>query len=147
LVTTNAGPAYLFHNQEGVNHSLRVKLRGTESNRDGIGAAVHMISDQDKQWQMVRSGSGYLSQSELILTFGLGMNPRADSLEIHWPSGHVDKLSNINGGQTVTVTEGKGVTSSRPYQATKRYDRKTAGNNKSASLLRRSIREQSLTSR
>jgi len=147
LVTTNGGAAYLFHNQEGVNHSLRVKLKGTESNRDAIGAVVHMTSGRDKQWQAVRSGSGYLSQSELILTFGLGMNPKADSLEIQWPSGHVEKLSNINGGQTITVTESIGITSSRPYLATKRYDRKTTSNNKSASLSRRPIPERSLTSR
>ena len=58
---------------------------------------------------MLRSGSSYLSQSELVLTFGLGAQTKADSVEIQWPSGQVDKLPNVNAGQTITVQEGKGV--------------------------------------
>ncbi len=117
LVTTNGGPAYLFHNEGGANHSLRLKLVGTKSNRDGIGAVVHVGSDnnKDKQWKMLRSGSSYLSQSELVLTFGLGGQTKADSVEIQWPSGQVDKLTNVNAGQTVTVQEGQGVVANRPY--------------------------------
>jgi enediyne biosynthesis protein E4 len=115
LLTTNAGPAYLFHNEGGTNHSLRIKLVGTKSNRDGIGAVVRVTSGSDKQWKMLRSGSSYLAQSELVLTFGLGAQTKADSVEIQWPSGQVDKLSNVNAGQTVTVQEGKGITSARPY--------------------------------
>jgi hypothetical protein len=115
LVTTNAGPAYLFHNESGSNHSLRVKLVGTKSNRDGIGAVVHLSSGGDKQSKMLRSGSSYLSQSELVLTFGLGAQTKADSVEIQWPSGQVEKLTNVNAGQTVTVEEGRGVVASRPY--------------------------------
>ncbi|MGA8212488.1 MAG: CRTAC1 family protein [Candidatus Sulfotelmatobacter sp.] len=115
LVTTNAGPAYLFHNEGGTNHSLRLKLVGTKSNRDGIGAVVQVTSASDKQSKMLRSGSSYLSQSELVLTFGLGAQTKADSVEVQWPSGQVDKLSNLNAGQTVTVEEGKGVVANRPY--------------------------------
>jgi enediyne biosynthesis protein E4 len=66
---------------------------------------------------MVRSGSSYLSQSELVATFGLGQKTKADSIEIQWPSGNTDKLSNINAGQTVTVQEGKGIISARAYGA------------------------------
>jgi hypothetical protein len=115
LLTTNAGPAYLFHNEAGSNHSLRIKPVGTKSNRDGIGAVVRVTSGSDKQWKMLRSGSSYLAQSELVLTFGLGRQSKADSVEIRWPSGQVDKLSNINAGQTVTVQEGKGIVRSRAY--------------------------------
>jgi hypothetical protein len=115
LITTNAGPAFLFHNEGGTNHSLRLKLIGTKSNRDGIGAVVHVTAGSDKQSKMLRSGSSYLSQSELVLTFGLGAQTKADSVEIQWPSGQVDKLSNLNAGQTVTVEEGKGVVANRPY--------------------------------
>jgi hypothetical protein len=56
-----------------------------------------------------------LSQSELVATFGLGQKTKADSIEIQWPSGQTDKLTNVNAGQTVTVQEGKGVVASRPY--------------------------------
>jgi hypothetical protein len=123
LLTTNAGPAYLFHNEGGSNHSLRLKLVGTKSNRDGIGAVVRVTSgnDKDKQWKMLRSGSSYLSQSELVLTFGLGQQAKADSVEIQWPSGQVDKLSNINAGQMVTVQEGKGIVGTRIYTTPARY--------------------------
>jgi hypothetical protein len=121
LLTTNAGPAYLFHNEGGTNHSLRIKLVGTKSNRDGIGAVVRVTSGADKQWKMLRSGSSYLSQSELILTFGLGAQTKADAIEIQWPSGQVDKVSNVNAGQMVTIQEGKGVTGNRTYSAAHPY--------------------------
>jgi hypothetical protein len=98
-----------------VNQSLRVKLVGTKSNRDGIGAVVRVNAGGEKQWQTMRSGSSYLSSSELVLTFGLGARARVDALEIQWPSGSVDKLSNISAGQTVTVEEGKGVVGTRAY--------------------------------
>ena len=115
LVTTNGGPAVLFHNEGGTNHSLRIKLVGTKSNRDGIGAVVRVTSGSEKQWQMLRSGSSYLSQSELVLTFGLGNATKADAVEIQWPSGQVDKLSSVAGDQTVTVEEGKGIVGNRAY--------------------------------
>jgi hypothetical protein len=115
LVTTNAGSPVLFHNEGGTNHSLRLKLVGNKSNRDGIGAVAQVTSGSDKQSKMLRSGSSYLSQSELVLTFGLGTQTKADTLEVQWPSGQVDKLSNVNAGQTVTVEEGKGVIGNRPY--------------------------------
>jgi hypothetical protein len=115
LLTTNGGRAWLFHNEGGTNHSLRIKLVGTKSNRDGIGATVRVTSNSDKQWQMLRSGSSYLSQSELVLTFGLGTAARADSIEVQWPRGQVDKASAIAGDQTVTVEEGKGIVASRAY--------------------------------
>jgi len=115
LVTTNGGRAWLFENEGGTNHSLRVKLEGTKSNRDGIGAIVRVQSGKDKQWQMLRSGSSYLSQSELVLTFGLGGQTRVDAIEVQWPSGQVDKLPGVATDQTVTVQEGKGVIKTLPY--------------------------------
>jgi len=115
LVTTNGGRPWLFHNEGQTNHSLRIKLVGTKSNRDGIGAVVRVASGGAKQWQMLRSGSSYLSASELVLTFGLGSSAKADAVEIQWPSGQLDKLSGVAGDQTVTVEEGKGVVGNRAY--------------------------------
>ncbi len=115
LVTTNGGRAYLFHNEGTTGHSLRIELQGTQSNRDGIGAVVRLTSGSDKQWKMLRSGSSYLSQSELVLTFGLGSSIQADTLEVQWPSGHVDKLSNVKAGETVAIQEGKGIIGSQPF--------------------------------
>jgi len=115
LLTTNAGRAYLFHSLNGTNKSLRIKLVGVKSNRDGIGASVRLISGKDSQTKVVHSGSSYLSQSELTLTFGLAGSSKADSIEIQWPSGQADKLSNVNAGQTITVEEGKGIIATREY--------------------------------
>ena len=91
MVTTNHGPAYLYRNDlANGNRSLRLRLRGTKSNRDGIGAIAHLTTD-GTQSRMVKSGSSYLSQSELTLTFGLGKLDRAQRLVIEWPSGRVDE--------------------------------------------------------
>jgi len=118
LLATNGGPAYLFRNeaQPGTaNRSLRLKLVGAKSNRDGIGAVARVTVAGDTQTQMLRSGSSYLSSSELVLTFGLAQHDKADAIELRWPSGQIDRLANVAAGQTVTVTEGKGQTSARPY--------------------------------
>ena len=119
LLSTNGGPAYLFANvasgDSAQQKSLRVKLVGTKSNRDGIGAVVKVSSGGEMQSQMLRSGSSYLSASELVLTFGLARKDKADAVEVRWPSGQVEKLTNVAAGQTVTVTEGEGVTGSRKY--------------------------------
>ena len=116
LLTTNGGRAWLFHNEGGTNHSLRVKLVGTKSNRDGIGAVVRVTSGSSKQWQMLRSGSSYLSQSELVLTFGLGAATKADGVEVEWPSGQLDKLLDLGADETVTIQEGKGVVEARRHE-------------------------------
>jgi len=119
LLSTNGGPVYLFENEASgtaaTSRSLRLKLVGTVSNRDGIGAVVKVTAGSDWQSQMLRSGSSYLSASELVLTYGLAQHDRADAVEIRWPSGRVETLSNVAAVQTITVTEGKGITSSRKY--------------------------------
>jgi hypothetical protein len=119
LLSANGGPAYLFENtatsEAALQKSLRVKLLGTKSNRDGIGAVVKVTAGGETQSEMLRSGSSYLSASELVLTFGLARREKAEAIEVRWPSGQVDKLSNIAAGQTVTVAEGKGVAASRKY--------------------------------
>jgi enediyne biosynthesis protein E4 len=118
LLSTNGGPTYLFQNEAkgtaAANRSLRVKLIGIKSNRDGIGTTVRLTAGGETQTQMLRSGSSYLSASELVLTFGLAHNDKADTIEIRWPSGQIDHLSNATAGQTIIVTEGKGITASRP---------------------------------
>ncbi|MGB2634290.1 MAG: CRTAC1 family protein [Candidatus Acidiferrum sp.] len=119
LVATNGGRAYLFENDaagEAAQHkSLRIKLVGTKSNRDGIGSVVKLTAAGETQTEMLRSGSSYLSASELVLTFGLARHDKADAVEIRWPSGQVDRLANVAAGETIIVTEGKGITGSRKY--------------------------------
>jgi hypothetical protein len=120
LLSTNGGPVYLFENDftgspGAANKSVRIKLIGTKSNRDGIGTVVKLSAGGEIQSEMLRSGSSYLSASELVLTFGLAKHEQANSIEIRWPSGQVEKLTNVAAGQTITVTEGKGITASRKY--------------------------------
>jgi hypothetical protein len=108
VVTTNNGPAHLFRNDGGNrNHWLHLRLVGTRSNRSAIGAKVTMEAAGGRQWQMVRSGSSYCSQSELALTFGLGRDTTARSIEIEWPSGTRQKLANIAADQYLTIQEPK----------------------------------------
>jgi hypothetical protein len=116
LISTNSGPAYLFRNEGGTNRSLRVKLVGTKSNRDGIGAVVKVTSGGSTESEVLKSGSSYLSSSELVLTFGLAQNAKATAVEIRWPSGREDRLQNISAGQTITIKEGQGIIAAKPYQ-------------------------------
>jgi hypothetical protein len=110
LISTNNGPAVLLRNDGGNrNHWLSVRLAGERSNRDGIGAVVRVESAGGKQWNMVRSGSSYCSQSDLALTFGLGADTAA-SLEVAWPSGAKQQFKNVAANQRVIVDESRGLT-------------------------------------
>jgi hypothetical protein len=114
LVATNGGPAVLFRNTGATNHSLRIKLAGTKSNRDGIGSDVRVTAGADFQTKTLHSGSSYLSSSELILTFGLGSHTQADQVEIRWPSGQLDQLKNVPADQIITVKEKEGIVAAKP---------------------------------
>ena len=110
LITENSGPAYLWRNDligdEKKANFVRVRLIGTDSNRDGLGSTVTVFSGEKTKMQRVRTGSSYLSQSEKTLTFGLGKSVIIDSLEINWTSGDIDKFYDINSNQTLQITEG-----------------------------------------
>ncbi len=118
VITTNSGPARLLRNDNGnQNDMLRIKTIGTRSNRDGIGAKIIVTSNKNiRQFGMVKSGSSYLSQSELPITFGLGKpeNGKNVRLDVRWPSGHKDSIVNVQPNQFVTVQEGKGIISAQP---------------------------------
>ena len=118
LITTNNGPARLLRNDNAnQNDLLRVRTVGTRSNRDGIGAKVVLKSSKGRtEFETVRTGSSYCSQSELPLTFGLGKPEEGTTLtlEITWPSGQKDRIADIKPNQSIVVQEGKGVVSSEP---------------------------------
>jgi hypothetical protein len=117
-LTTSNGPARLLRNDNAnQNDMLRVKTVGTRSNRDGIGAKLILTSSTGEHISaIVKSGSSYLSQSELPLTFGLGKPDPARrlKLEILWPSGHKDVIADIHPDQFITIEEGKGIISAQP---------------------------------
>jgi len=118
LLTTNNGTARLLRNDNGnKNDMLRIKTVGTRSNRDGIGAKVTLTTNKNvREFAMVKSGSSYLSQNELPLTFGLGKpeDGKTVKLDIRWPSGRRDSISNIKPNQFITIQEGKGILSAQP---------------------------------
>jgi hypothetical protein len=116
LITANNGPARLLRNDGGnQNNLLRIKTVGTKSNRDGIGAKVTVRLDGGvKLWNVVKTGSSYCSQSELPLTFGLGKADKVAKIEVVWPSGRRDTVSDIQANQAITLQEGKGIISAQP---------------------------------
>ncbi|HZR65382.1 MAG TPA: CRTAC1 family protein [Terriglobales bacterium] len=110
LMTTNNGPAYLFRNdQTSGNRSIRFRLIGTRSNRDAIGARVELFSGGVRQTRMVHSGSSYLSQSELPITFGVGKQDRVERIVVNWPSGRTEEFKQLASGKSYEITEGKGI--------------------------------------
>jgi hypothetical protein len=112
LMTTNNGPAYLYRNDQlAGNHSLRFTLVGTQSNRDAIGARVRIEYDGSSQSRLVKSGSSYLSQSELPVTFGLGKRDKIARVVIEWPNGRIEDYKDLAAGQTYRCTEAKGIVS------------------------------------
>jgi hypothetical protein len=111
LLTTNNGPAYLFRNDLiNGNRSIRFHLVGTKSNRDAIGAVVRIYHAGTTQSRMVKTGSSYLSQSELPLTFGLGKLGGIERAVIQWPSGKTEEYKNLAAGRTYECVESKGIT-------------------------------------
>src|SRR5207245_11309985 len=105
LLTNSHGPARLLRNDGGNRHNwISIRTRGVKSNRDGIGAVVRIESASGKQWNMVRSGSSYLSQSDLALTFGLGKDTSA-SVTVEWPSGIKQQVGTLKADQQIKITE------------------------------------------
>ena len=100
LMTTNEGPALLYRNDRtSGNRSLQLRLQGTRSNRDAIGAEVKVYTEDGAQTRMVKSGSSYLSQSELALTFGLGPREAARRITVAWPSGETQEFKQVRRGR------------------------------------------------
>jgi hypothetical protein len=110
LITTNNGAPVLFRNdQTAASRSLRFRLAGVTSNRDAIGATVRIFHGGTSQSRMVKSGSSYLSQSELPVTFGVGRRDRVDRVVIDWPNGRTEEFKNVSSGKTYDCVEGKGI--------------------------------------
>ena len=111
LMTTNNGPAYLFRNDQLLrNRAIRFRLTGVKSNRDAIGARVQIFHGDSSQSRLVHSGSSYLSQSELPVTFGLGQRDRVDRAVLSWPSGRTEEYKNLVSGKLYECIEGKRIT-------------------------------------
>jgi len=119
ILVANIGesPDLLRSDGENKNHWLALKLIGTKSNRDAIGAKVILTAGNLRQMRYVKSGSSYLSQNDMRLFFGLGDVEIVESIEIRWPSGLVQRLEKIPADQYLIITEGQ--------EEYKRYSRET----------------------
>jgi len=96
---------FLRNNRGNENNWITFHLVGTESNRDAIGALITIESGGKRQVGVRRSTTGYLSQNDPRMHFGLGGAGKVDRVEIKWPSGKVQKLDNIQANQIITITE------------------------------------------
>jgi hypothetical protein len=86
-------------------HFLKLRVRGTP---DGVGARVELVSGGKRQLRSVRRSRGYLSASEPVLVFGLGVHSKVERLVVTWPSGRQRTLTNLSANQTLTVEEPPG---------------------------------------
>jgi enediyne biosynthesis protein E4 len=116
LISTNNGPAYLYRNDRLTgNRSIRFRLVGTKSNRDAMGATIRVFTGALTQSRMVKSGSSYLSQSELPVTFGLEKRDRIDRVVIDWPSGRTEEYRNLAAGRCYECVEAKAISPQDGY--------------------------------
>jgi hypothetical protein len=106
VVTALSADAEIWMNRgEKSGHWLEIALRGTKSNRDGIGARIKLVSGSGTQYNHMTTSVGYASSSDGPVHFGLGKDNRADSIEIQWPSGVIQTLTNVESDAIVKVTE------------------------------------------
>jgi hypothetical protein len=102
-------PPSIYYNTAPLGNFVSLQLIGVKSNRAALGAAVTLEQGADKREKEVRSGDGYISQSDLRLHFGLGQATKADKIVIRWPSGLVETLTNLQANRYYVVREGSGV--------------------------------------
>jgi len=106
VVSALSAPAEIWMNQSrSSNHWLELRLEGTKSNRDAIGARIKIVTRSGAQYNHVTTSVGYASSSAGPVHFGLGQSASVDLMEIHWPSGAVQELRNVPGDQLLKVKE------------------------------------------
>ncbi len=115
IVNQNQPPSLLRNDMKGDNHWIKVQLTGVKSNRSAIGGRVTVHYGGKMQAQEVLSQSSYLSVNDKRLHFGLGDIETVD-IDIRWPSGETEKISNVAANQLIQVTEGSGITNTRKFR-------------------------------
>ncbi len=117
VVTANGGPVQLFRNDSSpLGGVVRLRLRGTVANRDAIGTRVTGVVNGARVSRMVRTGSSYLSQSELVLSVGVGAAGALDEVVVEWPGRPVERLGRLAAGASYEVVEGRGVVGKVAYR-------------------------------
>ena len=98
-------PNVLHNETQTANHWLGMTLVGHKSNRDAIGAEVKVQTEHGSQLGIVTTTSSYLSSGDKRLHFGLGTDELAESIEIRWPAGIIQKLQNVHGDRMMQIEE------------------------------------------
>ncbi len=113
----DGGPQLLRNDGGNANNSVLIKTIGVKSNRDGIGARVKVVAGDLIQIDEVRSGDSYLSQSDLRLHFGLEKRTKIDLIEVRWPSGVVDRITDLSVNKILTFKEGQGLVEKKDFKS------------------------------
>jgi len=113
----DGSPQVLRNDGGNANNSILIKTIGVKSNRNGIGARVKVVAGDLTQIDEVHSGDSYLSQSDLRLPFGLEKRTKIDLIEVHWPSGTVDKINGVGTNKILTIKEGQGLISQKDFNS------------------------------
>ncbi|MDQ5979445.1 MAG: enediyne biosynthesis protein [Verrucomicrobiota bacterium] len=98
----------LLRNDSADGHRVMIALRGMTSNRLGVGATIRLETGSGTQQRTLAPARGYLSSGEPILHFGLGREAVIRSLTVEWPSGHVQRFSDLPADRRFTITEPAG---------------------------------------
>jgi hypothetical protein len=115
ILNSNDKPTILRNESVTGNHWIQVRLRGVQSNRDGVGARVYVVAGDLQQMDEVHSGRGYQSHWGTRLHFGLAKNQRVERIEVHWPrSGVVDILEDVPADRMLTIVEGSAQSKAKP---------------------------------
>ena len=114
LLNVGEPPSLLKNMNADGYHRVLFNLVGTKSNRAAIGARVAIRSGGVRQFSEVRGGGSYLSQNDLRLHFGLGAVTKMESVEVRWPNGNVESLTDVAGDYIYTIVEGKGIQDRKP---------------------------------
>ena len=108
IANVNDKPDLFRSTGDADHHWITLKLVGTRSNRNAIGARIHLVAGNVQQWDEVRGGGSYMSQNDLRVHFGLGAATRADRVEVRWPNGLEESWDNLAADRFHTLKEGSG---------------------------------------
>ena len=116
VITNNGGAPEVLRNAGGnARNAIAIRVAGSASNRDGLGARVTVVAGGGTQVREVKSGSSYLGQNDLRVHVGLGELTRVERIDVRWLGGRLDTVRDVAANQIITMTEGQGITNRSPF--------------------------------
>jgi len=117
VITNNGGATEVLRNGGTGRNSIEIRIVGSRSNRDGLGARISVAAGGRTQVREVKSGSSYLGQNDLRAHVGLGEATRVERIDVRWPAGGTDTIRDVPANQIVTIAEGQGITGRSSYSS------------------------------